>query len=657
MNNKTISDRKTKQLGNSSRCFYKKYWEKLKLSFEPYFFSLVEKLPLNKVTNLFIENITSVMTNLQKIATSDNSSSYKIKNILKSFAEFIMPYGFETRYYTQCIDKTLHYEEIAQPLFKEIETKYSLDNNLIHQYLLKNNIIIYDDKLAILSKKASESPLSQLVFKNIKLEQVKKQIISALEQSLPAFNIPVNTIGMYSLVDGETIFDPDFKSSFNQVNPKTGKRKHVFLTKTEAFGKLILEPSNVHNTIKGINNPLHKKTSIDLKSDFIAFAIKSKFHVFYITLTPTKTDIFSRYPFQYPSVVENMGSSLSFIMKNIGYQEHIEQNKIMLTNVNEQLQRQTYHDPLTNILNRRGMENNYFQAIGPELLRAAQKGIKKEVSVTMMDIDRFKRVNEVFDHIMGDVILKKLGAHMTVFFRITDIVARYGGEEFTALLPLHSDEVPDNKIDRIDTFRSDLAKQIFKQNLPLYEENPDILSVAKVLANLIHFEIEEEKISFKNIGLEHLLTKLKEYSIYFKGSDPKLNEHLLKTMRTVLDEAEKTLVDETIDIEDTIKAVAKKLKDLHIEKNTIELNLKNTISIGVSTLSGFDILKIMDSLKLDEQSEKNLKHNLLNLSDKKHLNSLTTEELCYFKALFDAISIADSNLNAAKKQGRNRVVR
>ncbi|MEO8888126.1 MAG: GGDEF domain-containing protein [Jatrophihabitantaceae bacterium] len=68
-----------------------------------------------------------------------------------------------------------------------------------------------------------------------------------------------------------------------------------------------------------------------------------------------------------------------------------------------------------------------------ELARAKRND--QPVAVLMLDIDRFKAVNDNFGHMVGDVVLAAVGHHLKTELRGYDLVARLGGEEFVALLP------------------------------------------------------------------------------------------------------------------------------------------------------------------------------------------------------------------------------
>ncbi|MCH1928268.1 GGDEF domain-containing protein, partial [Shewanella sp. C31] len=79
-------------------------------------------------------------------------------------------------------------------------------------------------------------------------------------------------------------------------------------------------------------------------------------------------------------------------------------------------------DPLTGLLNRRGLEVEL-----PKLL-ALSRRYKAPVSVVMLDIDRFKRVNDTYGHPVGDEVLTLLGRILLASVRQEDLVVRYGGE-------------------------------------------------------------------------------------------------------------------------------------------------------------------------------------------------------------------------------------
>jgi len=86
-------------------------------------------------------------------------------------------------------------------------------------------------------------------------------------------------------------------------------------------------------------------------------------------------------------------------------------------------------DPLTNLYNRR-----YFNDISKTLLSLANRE-KNGLSLLMIDIDRFKTINDNYGHLVGDVVLKELAFTLLKTTRSSDVIIRFGGEEFLIILP------------------------------------------------------------------------------------------------------------------------------------------------------------------------------------------------------------------------------
>ena len=93
-----------------------------------------------------------------------------------------------------------------------------------------------------------------------------------------------------------------------------------------------------------------------------------------------------------------------------------------------ELRIQSIHDPLTNLFNRRYLEE-YLEC---ELARATRK--KNSVGVIMLDIDHFKYFNDTFGHDAGDAVLREIGHFLEAHVRKEDAACRYGGEEFTLIM-------------------------------------------------------------------------------------------------------------------------------------------------------------------------------------------------------------------------------
>ncbi len=86
-------------------------------------------------------------------------------------------------------------------------------------------------------------------------------------------------------------------------------------------------------------------------------------------------------------------------------------------------------DELTGLINRRG----YYQRFESELERARRH--QTPLCVALVDVDHFKKFNDTYGHLSGDLVLKALAELFTQNMRKSDVVCRFGGEEFAVLLP------------------------------------------------------------------------------------------------------------------------------------------------------------------------------------------------------------------------------
>ncbi len=110
---------------------------------------------------------------------------------------------------------------------------------------------------------------------------------------------------------------------------------------------------------------------------------------------------------------------------NKALEQRLDENTALQALLSEQAQR----DPLTGLYNRR-----YFDAtLQREMARCTRE--RQPLSLMLIDVDFFKKINDGYGHQAGDEVLKKLALFLNQRARATDIVCRFGGEEFLVLLP------------------------------------------------------------------------------------------------------------------------------------------------------------------------------------------------------------------------------
>jgi len=125
-------------------------------------------------------------------------------------------------------------------------------------------------------------------------------------------------------------------------------------------------------------------------------------------------------------------------------------SKAMLSHQAEMLRHQAEHDPLTGIINR-GAFNHLIQIL---------KEKENSLGLMIIDVDKFKQVNDGYGHDMGDRVLKKVAKLLEDSFRSTDYPARIGGDEFAVILT-----------DATENMKSVIAEKVASINTIL--KNPD----------------------------------------------------------------------------------------------------------------------------------------------------------------------------------------
>ncbi len=112
---------------------------------------------------------------------------------------------------------------------------------------------------------------------------------------------------------------------------------------------------------------------------------------------------------------------------------------------------QVVRDPLTGLYNRRYLE----ETLPREIARSIRHGFP--LTVAMIDIDHFKKINDRYGHHAGDLFLSSIGKLFNAGIRQEDFVCRYGGEEFLAVFPGLPEEA---SISRMEELRRAFESQV-----------------------------------------------------------------------------------------------------------------------------------------------------------------------------------------------------
>ncbi len=121
----------------------------------------------------------------------------------------------------------------------------------------------------------------------------------------------------------------------------------------------------------------------------------------------------------------------------------------------EEIYKLTTTDGLTQIYNKRYL----LETLDREISRCHR--YSRELSLVMLDLDYFKRINDTFGHLAGDYVLRQVAQVIRAHIRREDVFARYGGEEFALILP---------EIDTVHaTITADKARKLVERQKLVFE--------------------------------------------------------------------------------------------------------------------------------------------------------------------------------------------
>jgi diguanylate cyclase (GGDEF)-like protein/PAS domain S-box-containing protein len=109
-------------------------------------------------------------------------------------------------------------------------------------------------------------------------------------------------------------------------------------------------------------------------------------------------------------------------------------------------------DPLTGLANRTVLVEELDRSL------ASARSVDRQLALIFIDLDRFKRINDTFGHLVGDELLRQVAARLRSLVRADDVVARFGGDEF-AVLVKHARDVGEVKR-LVEKLRAELARPV-----------------------------------------------------------------------------------------------------------------------------------------------------------------------------------------------------
>lgn len=141
------------------------------------------------------------------------------------------------------------------------------------------------------------------------------------------------------------------------------------------------------------------------------------------------------YTGEHARLLERISGQVSLAIEKSRLYDSLLETTRQLEEANERLEREASTDGLTDVANRRVFDERL------ELEWRRCRRSRQPLSLLMIDIDHFKRFNDLHGHVAGDECLKAVAAAMTTTIsRAADLVARFGGDEFAAILPETTEE-------------------------------------------------------------------------------------------------------------------------------------------------------------------------------------------------------------------------
>ncbi len=306
--------------------------------------------------------------------------------------------------------KTLPVSENTRLYLFESDGNLIVDTNAENPFLMENDIQVRKTPFN------SNDALFSVIYKNIKSDEwLSKQKIGNKNYYLGVYKYPINDAKSWYL--GIATPESDYISGLNHLS--------INLKQTVVLSLLILILV-LFAFVRWINNPLRQiANEINVLS-------KGNFGK---QISIERSDTIGRLINSF----NDMSTTLSTMVQTINQKnaELASLNKDLELKVKErtlELENLASTDVLTGLINRREL----LRLIEQEMI--IYKRYKNDITIAILDIDFFKKVNDTYGHLEGDNVLICVAEALKDCMRDADLVGRYGGEEFLIVMPFTSRE-------------------------------------------------------------------------------------------------------------------------------------------------------------------------------------------------------------------------
>ncbi|MEA3498665.1 MAG: GGDEF domain-containing protein [Campylobacterota bacterium] len=359
--------------------------------------------------------------------TLDNLSDKNIdatpKEYSKEFCKISKEFSLsveECEYFNNTLSK-LSQSELENNKDKKIETVYDLIDILLQRVESKN-----------------VNKMSELL-----QQSLKPSISLSFSDDLHAFSIKIGDSP--SLIFEESIQQEMEKFIENRFEVD----KKIVARKTADIARLItLMSKYLGDAIDSNKNGFSNVTNIkdEIKSISMSNSTKDELNKLQAKLVQAAITIEN----EMSTVNDNLSTGQNEVQK---LEERVKELEAELINTKEKSSK----DHLTGTLIRGAYEDEIKK------LDALYKRNGQDFAIVFFDIDHFKKVNDVYGHDGGDIVLKTFASLLLKLTRDTDIIGRYGGEEFVVVLHYNNIEELDDYINRI--------KNVVTKNKFIYKEH------------------------------------------------------------------------------------------------------------------------------------------------------------------------------------------